>query len=169
MTRLICDASLSLSLASHPNFVALVKLLNPHVSLPTPDSIKTKYIPQEEKRLRAKVMAHLAKAKAIVLIPDGSQDSASDPITHIVGVPEDKIPLLVEIVNHTTEEHTAKLMTEMVESTIDDIRASGGKVVGVLSDNENKMKTFRKNIAISKQLLGTPGIFGLFLSVHLFR
>jgi hypothetical protein len=86
----------------------------------------------------------LAKAKAIVLVPDGSQDSASDPLTHIVAVPEDKIPCLMTIVIYTTEEHSAKLMAELVETTIkiDEIRATEGGVVGVISDNEAKMRNF---------------------------
>lgn len=32
----------------------------------------------------------------------------SDPITHVVAVPEDNIPCLVDIINHTTEEHTSE-------------------------------------------------------------
>lgn len=125
-------------------FRKLLKILRPDFVPPSADTISKIYLPAVKSDTKHKIESKLKETKSVTLGVDGSSDNNGNPIHNVLALAPE--PYLLQTLRTHEEVQSSENILAHMEEPRNYILGLGDdmSVNGCTTDNENKMKRFRR-------------------------
>lgn len=142
LCRWLYSSATAFTAVEDKHFREFVTLLRPYFVPPSRFDVANKYLDREKARLEAMVRASLKGVGHCTLSTDGADDGCKEQVSHVCALTP--APHFLGSLRFGTDSQTAERIVEGLEPHRQAVEKLGVQVVGIISDNEAKMRAARQ-------------------------